>query len=63
MDIQLSFQDFSKLAANGRLEKDGTTITFARPVLAEIEIDPQENRQGFIFFSTKRTTGALPNFD
>jgi hypothetical protein len=63
MDIHLSFQDFSKLAASGRLEKDGTPITFGRPVLAEIEINPKAKTGKVCFFSTKRTTGGLPNFD
>lgn len=40
MNIHLTFQDFAKLAANGKLEKDGATISFDRPVLAEVKIDP-----------------------
>ena len=39
MSIQLSFQDFVRLATYQTLDKDGVTITYGRPVLAEIEID------------------------
>jgi hypothetical protein len=50
MNIELTFQDFAKLAANGKLEKDGTTITFGRPVLAELTVDPQAKTGKVAFY-------------
>ena len=50
MDIRLSFQDFSRLAANGTLEKEGVTITFGRPVLSEVQIDPKAKTGKVVFF-------------
>ena len=50
MNIEFTFQDFVKLAANGKLERDGTTITFGRPVLAEITIDQRAKTGKVVFY-------------
>jgi len=54
MNIELTFQDFTKLAENGKLEKDGVMITFGRPILAKITIDPQA-KTGKVVFSLDET--------
>jgi hypothetical protein len=41
MDIELTFQDFAALAANGKLEKGTVNITFRRPILSTVTIDPR----------------------
>jgi hypothetical protein len=50
MDIELTFQDLMKLAASGKLETGGTTITIGRPVLPEVTIDPH-GKSGKVVFS------------
>ena len=50
MNIELTFQDFAKLAANQKLEKDGTTITFGRPVLSEVITDPKAKTGKVVFY-------------
>ena len=50
MNIELTFQDFTALAANGTLKKDGANITFGRPVLATINIDPQAKTGNVVFY-------------
>lgn len=50
MNIVLAFDDFTELSANGRLEKDGVTVTFGRPVLAEVEIDPTKGSGKVVFY-------------
>jgi hypothetical protein len=54
MNIDLTFEDLVKLAANGKLEKDGTTITVGRPVLPEVTIDPV-GKSGKVVFSLDET--------
>jgi hypothetical protein len=49
MTIHLTFQDFSKLAASGQIEKDGVTIMFGRPVLAKVEIDANAKTGTVVF--------------
>lgn len=50
MKIDLTFEDIVALAANGKLEKGGATITFGRPVLAEITLDPRYRKSGKVVF-------------
>ncbi|SPF48602.1 hypothetical protein SBA4_3950008 [Candidatus Sulfopaludibacter sp. SbA4] len=50
MTIHLTFQDLSKLAANGQTEKDGVTIVFGRPILSKIEIDPKAKTGKVVFY-------------
>ena len=49
MNIELTFQDFVKLAANGKPEKNGATVTFDRPVFPQITIDPKANTGKVVF--------------
>ena len=50
MNIELTFQDFAALAANGNLKKDGVNITFGRPVLATITGDPHAKTGQVVFY-------------
>jgi hypothetical protein len=63
MNIHLTFTDFSKLAANGKLEKDGATLTYSRPVIAEIEIDPNAKTGKVVFFLDETDDRRLTAFD
>lgn len=62
MNIELTFQDFTKLAAQGKLEKDGVTITFGRPVLPEITIDPKAKTGKVVFYLDETDDRRLAAF-
>jgi hypothetical protein len=47
MDISLTWHDLLKLGANGKLEKDGNTITVPRPVMPELK--PSDGKQVVCF--------------
>jgi hypothetical protein len=40
MDISLTWQDLVKLAANGKVEKDGNTISVLKPVFPHLQLSP-----------------------
>jgi hypothetical protein len=50
MDISLTWQDLTKLAANGKVDKDGITITVGRPVLPDLQVSP-DGLKGFVRFT------------
>ena len=40
MNIPLTFSDLAKLAANGKIEKDGNTLSVSRPILPYVSVSP-----------------------
>jgi hypothetical protein len=54
MDISLTWQDLTKLAANGKVEKDGNTISVGRPVVPDLEVSP-DGLKGFVRFTVDET--------
>lgn len=50
MTLELSFDDFVKLAANGQLQKEGINVVFNRPVLTEITADPKAKSGKVVFY-------------
>ena len=50
MNIPLSFSDLAKLAANGEVEKDGTTLSVSRPILPDVSVSA-DGRRGFVSFT------------
>jgi hypothetical protein len=49
MEVKLTFQDFAKLAANHKVEKDGVVLTFERPVLSEVTFNPGKGGKAVFF--------------
>jgi hypothetical protein len=62
MNIELTFQDFVKLAGNGKLEKDGATITFRRPILTDITVDPRAKTGKVVFYLDETDDKRLEAF-
>jgi hypothetical protein len=59
MEVKLTFQDFAKLAANQKVEKDGVTLTFERPVLSEGTFNPGKGGKVVFFLDeTDPRSGA-----
>jgi len=50
MNIPLTFSDLAKLAANGEVEKDGTTLSVSRPILPDVSVSA-DGRRGFVRFT------------
>ena len=50
MKISLTFSDLAKLAANGEVEKDGTTLSVSRPILPDVSVSA-DGRRGFVRFT------------
>jgi hypothetical protein len=50
MKISLTFSDLAKLAVNGEVEKDGTTLSVSRPVLPDVSVSA-DGRRGFVRFT------------
>jgi hypothetical protein len=50
MDISLTFSDLAKLAANGKVEKDGNTLSVSRPILPAVSVSP-DGLWGFVRFT------------
>jgi hypothetical protein len=60
MRIELSFHDFVRLAVDQMLDKDGVTITYGRPVLAEIKIEGSDPpKSGKVVFYLDDTDPAV----
>jgi hypothetical protein len=50
MDIFLTFRDLAKLAVNGKVEKDGNTLSVSRPILPDVSVSP-DGLRGFVRFT------------
>ena len=50
MNISLTFSDLAKLAANGKVEKDGNTLSVSRPILPDVAISA-DGLRGFVRFT------------
>jgi len=50
MNIYLTFSDLTKLAVNGKVEKDGNTISVSRPILPDVETSA-DGLRGFVRFA------------
>ena len=50
MDIPLTWIDLVKLASNGKVEKDGNTLSVSRPVLPDLQIS-EDGLRGFVRFT------------
>jgi hypothetical protein len=50
MDIPLTWGDLVKLASNGKVEKDGNTLSVSRPVLPDLQISA-DGLRGFVRFT------------
>jgi hypothetical protein len=59
MNIHLAFVDLVRLGKDGKLEKDGVTITFGRPVLSEVTVNakddpPKSGKVAFFWMNQKQ---------
>jgi hypothetical protein len=50
MNISLTFSDLTKLAVNGKVEKDGNTLSVSRPILPDVETSA-DGLRGFVRFT------------
>ena len=50
MNIYLTFTDLAKLAADGKVEKDGNTLSVSRTILPDVEISA-DGLRGFVRFT------------
>ena len=50
MKINLTFSDIAKLAVNGKVEKDGNTLSVSRPILPDVSVSP-DGLRGFVRFT------------
>ena len=50
MDIPLTWVDLVKLATNGKVEKDGNTLSVSRPILPDLQISA-DGLRGFVRFT------------
>jgi hypothetical protein len=50
MNISLTFSDLAKLAVNGKVEKDGNTLSVSWPILSDVSVSA-DGTQGFVRFS------------
>jgi hypothetical protein len=50
MDIPLTWGDLVKLASNGKVEKDGNTLSVSRPILPDLQISA-DGLRGFVRFT------------
>jgi hypothetical protein len=50
MDIPLTWGDLVKLASNGKVEKDGNTLSVSRPILPDLQIFA-DGLRGFVRFT------------
>jgi hypothetical protein len=50
MDIPLTWGDLVKLASDGKVEKDGNTLSVSRPVLPDLQISA-DGLRGFVRFT------------
>jgi hypothetical protein len=50
MKVDLTFSDLAKLAVNGKVEKDGNTLSVSRPILPDVSVSP-DGLQGFVRFT------------
>jgi hypothetical protein len=53
--VNLSFRDLITLAENCTLEKDGITISFSRPIMAQLKKIDQVKKRGEVFFYLDQT--------
>jgi hypothetical protein len=54
MDISLTFSDLAKLAANGKVEKDGNTLSVSRPILPDVKMSA-DGLRGFVRFTVNES--------
>jgi hypothetical protein len=50
MNISLTFSDLTKLAVNGKVQKDGNTLTVGRPILPDVSVSA-DGLRGFVHFA------------
>jgi hypothetical protein len=50
MDISLTWGDLVKLASNGKVEKEGNTLSVSRPILPDLQISA-DGLRGFVRFT------------
>jgi hypothetical protein len=48
--LRLSLSDLTKLAVNGKVEKDGNTLSVSRPILPDVETSA-DGLRGFVRFT------------
>jgi hypothetical protein len=58
MDIPLTWGDLVQLASNGKVEKDGNTLTVSRPVLPDLQTSA-DGLRGFVRFTVDESKSNL----
>jgi hypothetical protein len=58
MDIPLTWGDLVKLASNGKVEKDGNTLSVSRPILPDLQISA-DGLRGFVRFTVDESKSNL----
>jgi hypothetical protein len=56
----LTFSDLAKLAANGKVEKDGNTLSLSRPILPAVSVSP-DGLRGFVRFTVDESDARPKN--